>query len=102
MMEAHGFIVSESKHSIQLIPKKLNKSFDFDIFNILNKIDTEPIYVYHMHFFIEIYSRKSSICVHCLPSEYIGSTTERKGFSVLDPVKVLSRVTVIKIPPVEN
>lgn len=40
-MEAYGSIVSESNHSIQLIPKKLNESFNFDIFNILNNIDTE-------------------------------------------------------------
>lgn len=30
-----------SSFQSQLIPKKLNKSFDFDIFNIPNKIDTD-------------------------------------------------------------
>lgn len=105
-MEAHGFIVSESKHSIQLISKKLNKSFDFDIFIILNKIDTEPYHtiLYHMHSLIEIYSRKSSIYVYRLNISVRPQNERDLVFPMeyLGPVKVLNRVTVIKMPPVKS
>lgn len=109
-MEAHGFIVTKSKHSIQLIPKKLNKSFDFDTFNKLNKIDTELWTVFgeypinHMHSLIKIYFRKSSICVYRLNILVWPQNGKDSVFPMeyLDPVKRLNRATVIKIPPVEK